>query len=59
MKRETGSATWMPLLSVVVQMAALGLLSWAMDSARRKGRELPGGTTPPAPSVPMQPVEPA
>ncbi len=57
MKRESGSPAWMPLLGVVVQMAALGLLSWAMDSARRKGRELPGGTTPPA--APMPPVEPA
>jgi hypothetical protein len=50
----------MPLLGVVVQMAALGLLSWAMDSARRKGRELPGGTTPPVtPAPPVPPVEPA
>ncbi len=58
MKREPGSPTWMPLLGAIVQMAALGLLSWAMDSARRKGRELPGGKTP-APAAPMPPVEPA
>jgi hypothetical protein len=58
MKRDLGSVNWMPVLGVLVQMAALGLCSWAMTSARNRGRELPGGKDPaPAPAVP--PTEPA
>ena len=43
---------WFPLFGNVVILAALGLCTWAMTQARNKGRELPGGTTPPAPPAP-------
>ncbi len=46
MKRDLGQVDWMPLLGVLVQMAALGLCSWAMTAAKNRGRELPGGTGP-------------
>jgi hypothetical protein len=58
MKRELSSMNWAPLLGVLVQMAALGLCSWAMTSARNRGRELPGGKDP-APVVTGAPTEPA
>jgi hypothetical protein len=41
---------WFPVFEKVVILAALGLASWAMTQARNKGRELPGGTTPPPPA---------
>jgi hypothetical protein len=54
MKRSPGtSSAWIPLLGIVVQMAALGLCSWAMASARNRGRELPA--PPPAATVPPAP----
>jgi len=37
---------WVSVLSLVLPIAALGLCSWAMDSARNRGRELPGGKEP-------------
>ena len=37
---------WVAVLGVVVQLAALGLCSWAMEEAR--GRRLPGGKGPAA-----------
>ncbi len=43
---------WVSVLSLVLPIAALGLCTWAMDSARNRGRELPGGKEPPAPSEP-------
>ena len=52
MKRGPGNSAWYPLLGVIVQMAALGLCSWAMASARNRGRELSGGTSPAAPPTP-------
>jgi hypothetical protein len=42
------SPMWVSLLSVVLPVAALGLCSWAMDQARKRGRELPGGTNTPS-----------
>jgi hypothetical protein len=55
MKPNPGNAKWSPLFAVIIQMAALGLCSWAMSAARNRGRELPGGTTPPA-ATPPQPA---
>jgi hypothetical protein len=46
------SPAWLALMKVVLPLAALGLCSWAMDAARNRGRELPGGKEPPQPSVP-------
>ena len=48
---DPGNTAWVPLLGVIVQMAALALCSWAMSSARTRGRQLAGGTLP-APPVP-------
>jgi hypothetical protein len=45
------SPAWVAVLKMVLPLAALGLCSWAMDSARNRGRELPGGKEPP-PSAP-------
>jgi hypothetical protein len=45
---DTGTkGVWFPLFGNVLILAALGLCTWAMTQARNKGRELPGGTTPP------------
>ena len=42
------SPAWVSVLKIVLPLAALGLCSWAMDSARNRGRELPGGKEPTA-----------
>ena len=46
---DTGakSSIMFPLFQKVLILAALGLCTWAMSQAKNKGRELPGGTTPP------------
>jgi hypothetical protein len=41
------SPAWVAVLKVVLPLAALSLCSWAMDAARNRGRELPGGKEPP------------
>jgi hypothetical protein len=46
------ATVWFPLFGNIVILAALGLCTWAMTQARTKGRELPGGTTPPTPTPP-------
>jgi len=43
------SPAWVAILGIVLPIAALGLCSWAMESAKNRGRELPGGKEP-APS---------
>ncbi|HXW76244.1 MAG TPA: hypothetical protein VEJ20_02420 [Candidatus Eremiobacteraceae bacterium] len=43
------SPTWVALLGIVVQLSALGLCAWAMQSTLNRGRELPGGKESPAP----------
>jgi len=50
MKSDTASATksWFPIFKIVIELAALGLCSWAMSAERNRGRVLTGGTTPPA-----------
>ena len=35
------SPMWVSVLSIVLPVAALGLCSWAMGQARKRGRELP------------------
>ncbi len=55
MKRSPTNPVWVSLVGIVVQMAALGLCSWAMESARNRGRELPGSTAPPHPPEPTVP----
>ena len=45
------SPAWVSILGMILPIAALGLVSWAMDSAKNKGRELPGGKDP-APTAP-------
>jgi hypothetical protein len=45
------SPAWVSILGMILPIAALGLVSWAMESSKNKGRELPGGTTP-APTAP-------
>jgi len=51
MKRspEKTGASWFPIFQIVIELAALGLCSWAMAQDRNRGRVLTGGTTPPAP----------
>ena len=39
------SPLWVAVLGVLVQLAALGLCSWAMDESIQRGRRL-RGTTP-------------
>ncbi len=49
MKRRPSKVTaWLPVFQTVIELAALGLCTWAMTAARNRGRELPGGTTPPS-----------
>ncbi len=48
------SPAWVSILGMILPIAALGLVSWAMESAKNKGRELPGGKDP-APSAPAAP----
>jgi hypothetical protein len=49
MKRSPSKVTaWLPVFQTVIELAALGLCTWAMTAARNRGRELPGGTTPPS-----------
>jgi hypothetical protein len=50
MKSDSASATksWIPIFKIVIELAALGLCSWAMSVERNRGRVLTGGTTPPA-----------
>jgi hypothetical protein len=47
---------WVAVLKMVLPLAALGLCSWAMDSARNRGRELPGGKEPPQPDASPPPA---
>jgi hypothetical protein len=49
------SPAWVSILGMILPIAALGLVSWAMESAKNKGRELPGGKDP-APSAPSAPA---
>jgi hypothetical protein len=49
MKSDPASApkSWFPVLKIVIELAALGLATWAMTAERNRGRVLTGGTTPP------------
>jgi hypothetical protein len=40
------SPAWVAILGIILPIAALGLCSWAMESAKNRGRELPGGKDP-------------
>ena len=40
------SPLWVAVLKMVLPLAALRLCYWAMDAARNRGRELPGGKEP-------------
>jgi hypothetical protein len=40
------SPAWVAVLGMILPIAALGLCSWAMESAKKRGRELPGGKEP-------------
>jgi hypothetical protein len=42
------SPAWVSILSLILPIAALGLCSWAMESAKNRGRELPGAKQEPA-----------
>jgi hypothetical protein len=48
MKRDpAANSGWFPVLKIVIELAALGLATWAMTAERNRGRVLTGGTTPP------------
>ncbi len=46
--RMNKSPAWVSILSLILPIAALGLCSWAMEGAKNRGRELPGGKSGPA-----------
>ncbi len=47
------SPAWVSILGMILPIAALGLVSWAMESAKNKGRQLPGGKDPAPPPPPV------
>jgi hypothetical protein len=57
MKSDPASApkSWFPVFKIVIELAALGLCSWAMSAERNRGRVLTGGTTPPDAAKPASP----
>jgi len=53
MKRDpAANSGWFPVLKIVIELAALGLATWAMTVERNPGRVLTGGTTSPEPAPP-------
>ena len=53
MKRSPGAdASWFPIFKIVVELAALGLCTWAMTAERKRGRVLTGSVKPPEPAPP-------
>ena len=53
MKRSpSATASWFPILKIVVELSALGLCTWAMTVERNRGRVLTGGTTAPEAAPP-------
>ncbi len=56
--RMSKSPAWVTILGMVLPIAALGLCSWAMESAKNRGRELPGGKDPAAPAPGLTPEAP-
>ena len=50
------SPAWVAVLALILPIAALGLCSWAMESAKNRGRELPGGKAAPEPALGSAPT---